>query len=426
MANMRIIVPRCGNLLTRVSASQITLSTGTANSLFPLSYLYDGIPSRAFAAAAAGNLTVDIDGDILQNYGLVEGTFAAGVAPGFTNGSTGTGTLAEEGTIVHLGGSTKSQKVSTGAGPGVGRAHRDILVRAGEVLTPDFWLRTDGTATICVRLQDQQTGKWWDGAAWQASVSNWTTHNTTTWTEKTPTAATLDSAVNWRAGLGWVRLSFVVDSATALGSGYFDDCVLWPSCDFCGVFGHNIPLGATVDFRSSTSSGWGSPTTEATLAVYQPSFYSILAAPVARRFWRVRITDAIALAALYMGQLVIGSTVTLTASPDYPVSVRRRTDHNRAVTRFGHPHVSAITQTPAREADLAFTLLPIAQFRELRDQIYLACNGDLNSLVAIPRDDDPEHCFFGRIDGALEHQLVMADNWTSRLHLVEHPFPVVA
>lgn len=425
MANMRIIAPRAGNLLTRVASGQVTLTTGSANSLFPLSKIYDGIPSRAFIAASPGDIAVTVDGDLLQGYGLVEGTFSGGVAPGWTNGSTGGGTPAEEGTIVHPGGSAKSQKLTAASGSQVARVYRDVLVRAGETLNPDLWLRTDGTATICVRLQDLQTAKYWNGSAWAAGVANWFTHATTTWTQKNTTAPTTESAATWRAGWGWVRLSFVVDGATATGSGYFDDAVLFPTCDFIGLFGHNVPIGATVELLSSTSSGWGGPTTEATLTVYQPTFYSILPAGVARRYWRLRITDPIALAALYQGQLVIGSTVTLTGAPDYPITIRRRFDHTRASSRYGHQHVSAVTQTPAREADLAFSLLPVAQLRELLQQLYLASSGDLYSLVVIPRDDDPEVCMFGRIDGVSEETLAMADNWTTRLRVTEHPFPVV-
>lgn len=425
MANLRIIVPRVGNLLSRVAASQVTLNTGSANSLFPITNLYDGIPSRAFISAAAGDLAVTVDGDLLQGYGLVEGTFSGGVAPGWTNGSTGGGTPAEEGAVVHSGGSTKSQKLTAASGSQVARVYRNLLCRAGETLNGDLWLRTDGTATICARLRDMQTGKYWNGSSWSASVSDWFTHATTTWTQKNTSPPTLDSAAVWKAGAGYVQLSFVVDGATATGSGYFDDAVLYPSIDFAGIFGHNVPVGATVELLSSTSSGWGSPTTEATLSVYQPSFYSILSSAVARRYWRLRITDPIALAALYMGQLVLGSTVTVTGSVDYPVSLRRRFDHTRAATRYGHQRVSAITQTPAREADLAFSLMPVAHLRELLQQVYLACSGDLNALVVIPRDDDPELCMFGRIDGVSEETLVMGDNWTTRLRVQEHPFPVV-
>lgn len=414
-------VPRALNLLSRGTT---TLSTGSAASGYPLTYLYDGKPSVPLVLAAAGNFTVDVDGDLLQGIGACE-TFSGGVATGWTNGSTGTGVLAQGSGAGFFHGGSSSQKVTSGAA-GVGRAQVDKVVRAGEVISGDFWLKTDGTATICVRLQDLSTGKFWDGSAWQSSASNWTTHNTTTWTEKTPTAATVDTAANLRAGATTLRLSFVVDSATAAGDGYFDDVAIWPSVDFVGIFGHNIPIGATVELKSSTSSGWGSPTTEATLTVYQPSFYALLAAPVAKRYWRLQVTDAIADAARYVGELAISSAVTLTRAPDYPIRSPRSWRTGRGETVLGHPHVAQRASQPTRTLDVTWSTSTAAEWREVRDSIFLAAAGDFRDIVLIPRDDDPETCIFGRLAPTIaEDQVILDYRGGYGITVSEHPFPVV-
>jgi hypothetical protein len=416
-------VPRALNLLSRGTT---TLSTGSAASGYPLTYLYDGKPSVPLVLAAAGNFTVDVDGDLLKGYGACE-TFSGGVATGWSNGSTGTGALAQGTGAGFFHGGASSQKLTSGAS-GVARAYRDTLVRAGEVLTWDtVWMKTDGVATVAMRLQDLSTGKWWTGSAWSASVTDITTHNTTTWTDKTPgTAVTVDTAINLRAGVTTLRLSFVVDSSTAAGSGYFDDVALFPSVDFAGAFGHNIPLGATVTLQSSTSSGWGAPTTEATLSVYQPSFYSLLSAPVARRYWRFRVVDTIADAARYLGELVISSAVTLTRAPDYPIRAPRSWRTGRAETMLGHPHVAQRASQPTRALEVTWGTSTAAEWREVRDSIFLAAAGDFRDIVLIPRDDDAETCIFGRIDPTIaEDQVILDYRGGYGLRIAEHPFPVV-
>lgn len=424
MSSFRAVSPRM-NLLTRVASGQVTFSTNSANSLFPVARLSDGIPSRACIAAAAGSIAIDVDGDLLQGYGAMESTFAGGFAGGWSDGSTGGGVGADETSITH--GGSHAQKLTAASGSQVARGYRDILVQAGESIPIEAWLRGDGTATVYARVQDLTTFKWWDGSAWQSSVSSWGSRSSAASYAKSTSTIVVDSATNLRSGISTLRVSFVVDGSVATGSGYVDDVAMWPAVDFVSVHGHNIPLGATVDLLSSTSSGFGAPTTEASaIAVYHPSFYKILSAAHTNRYTRFKVTDSAAVAALYLGQLVLGATITMTAAPDYPISTRRRTDHDRAVTRYGHQHVSAVTTTPAREVTLPFGTRTAAEFREIRDRLYLAAVGDLHSLVVIPRDDDAEGCYFGRLDGALDDDLAVLD-YRGRLALrvQEHPFPVV-
>lgn len=421
MSEFLFVSPQVLNLLAR---GVTTLSTGTANSLHPITNAYNGQPSKPLILSAAGSYTITVDGDLTQGYGAIEGTFSGGVAPGFTDGSTGGGVPAEEGAVVHSGGSTKAQKLTASTGSRVARVYRDVLVRAGEELSYEAYLSGDGTATVYARAQDLNTGKWWDGSAWQSSVSSIGSRATATYAATTDTI-TAETAVNLRAGLTTIRFSFVVDGSVATGSGYVDDFAVWPSVDFCGIFGHNIPIGATVLFRSSTSSGWGAPTTQATMTVYQPSFFSVLAAPVAERYWRFQVTDAIASVTPYVGEVVMGSTLALTKSVDYPLETTRMYRHTRMEGPLGHVFVGQRSARPSRVLPLTWGVMSAASLREIRDQLYLAAMGDLHSLIVIPRDDDPELCIYGRLQDEYRDGVAIVDYRQTGLVIVEHPFPVV-
>ena len=422
MASTRVLASSKFNLLKRGTTS---ISTGTADANYPVTNLYDGEPSTPLLVTAAGNVTLDVDGDLLKQVGDMEGTFSVGVAAGFTDRSTGDGTPAQEGTLVHAG--AKAQKLSTAAA-GVARVSIDLDVLAGEVLSLSAWLRGDGTATISAQLQDLATNKFWNGSIWSSSSAvTWAGRSTASYAESTSTV-TVDTADNIRAATTTLRLSFYVSSAVAAGAGYVDDVAVWPSVDCVSLHGHNIPVGAQVDLLSSTSSGWGSPTTEADdIPVYQPAFYSLLAAAVAKRYWRVRITDSIAREPIYIGELVIGAAVTLTASPNYPLPVAEAYRHQRAQTALGRRYVLQRVTQPARVATLDYEGLSAAQGRELRRLVYLASVGDLYPCVVIPQDDDAERVYHGRLaTDEHEEQTEFLTYRRVRLVVSEQPFPVLS
>lgn len=414
MASTRVLL---GNLYARGTT---TLAAGTSAAAYPLANLYDGRPGKPWrGGAAAASFLFQVDGNLALN-GDMEAAFVSGAPPGWTASNTGTGAATRDTT--HNSG-TYGCKLT--AGTGTSSIYYDLTARPGEKITVTVAFKGDGTGTMRAKLRNLTTGfHLTSGSSWQRNSTDFATRSASTWATTTlsPTVEVYSTVLSDTCTL---RLTIHLDDATQVG--YADDVYLWPWVDFASIHGHNLGQATTVQLDSSDdASSW---TTEATLTLAQPAFYSLLSAAVGHRYYRLNLSDLVALTVPVVGEAVIGQTIALSRTPRHPESAPWDEGLSypqvRAVTPAGAQFVASRTSRSVRRRAFEFIARDQATVDELVEVIWRRTSGGATPGVLIPYDSEPV-ALFGRPLAVSQPRRVSDLSWSTIVDWSEEPGPVVA
>jgi hypothetical protein len=393
--------------MLRVAASIVPSS---ADPLYSLSALYDNA-SDAFwkFGTFAGGENALIDGDQLV-YGNFE-NWSGGAPVGWVVA----GTVAQD-TVVKAGAFSAKISGTTGS------VSRILTLTSGRHYVLDGWVEGDGAlGKYHAYLQNLATKSWWNGAAWQAAKVEVVAPATTASYQNVLQTLQLEGFQACGGDLVNVQLT-----VACLEAGFCraDEFYVYPTIDYCGIHGHSIDSGVAPTIASAPNNPGGSLTftTQATMGVLQPVFYSVLGARVANRWWKFTLPVANQ-AEAGLAELVLGETYTLGRPQDFDWSVSPMFDQVEAVNRQGKRFEFPLSDYPHRAIGLNFLYPTLANYAEARDEIVARSLGVANPLIVIPDDSDPVMAALCRQTAKWNVKRHLGNVWNaSALTFEEQPF----
>lgn len=402
-----------GNLLARGTT---TLATGTTDSNYPLTNIYDGVPGTPWrAGAAASSFVIHVDGNLVGN-GNLETWTSATLAGTWTESVTGTGDV------------TRSTTVNSGtyaalftAGTGTAALYQDITVRSGEQINVTVALRGDGTGTMRASLRNLTTGYYLTtSSTWQAASTDFATRSTASYatTSKTPTVEAYSVTGSDTCTL---RLTIYLNDNGR--TGYADDCYIWPYVDFASIHGHTLSNKHTVTLeRSSDDSAW---TSEGTMTVAPSAFFLAITA-ANYRYWRIAIADATALTAPQIGEAVISQSTSLSQPWRHPALTAAGEGESWPQVRLTSPGGSVYARRrldrQTRSRSLTWQHTDATTKEQLLDELWRRTQGGTTPVVLVPWDSEAV-CLYGRVEGDIAPSRIDSAIWQTALTFVSEPGP---
>lgn len=411
-----------GNILTLSGLRYNVLQTGTVtvsteDALYPKSRLYDDRPIQPFKTTDTSNETIDIDGNRIVNGDLDD--WSAGAPVGWSV----LGTITEEVAIVRSG---SAVRITGGSIFGI---YQDFTVKSGERVVLNGWRRITaaGQGEFLGTLLNLDTGHYWDGAAWQTGAPAFLTDTTnTSYTQFGPTALTVEPFSVVGRDTCTLRLMLQNIDSTATDYVYVDDWFLWPSIDFCAIFGNNIGASVQVRIERGATSALG--TTEGLMTVAKPSFYSSFATVRDDRFWQIEFVGD-NLTPLVLGEVVLGKATTLTRRmTGEGYTIEDVFDTIAAVTETGDHMAVSRSEDPRTNLSMEFKFTGTSADTDLdqqRAELFKRCHGDARSVVIVPDSARPE-VVMGKVNREFGVRRFLSDYYTDRTLVVNGmPFPLL-
>lgn len=425
---MRFIAGQDLNLIER--ARSITPSPA-ADSLFPVTRLYDGYADAVFrfgSNAADPKITADLA--MLDSAGADNGnldTWAASLPTSWVVTATGGGTVTQE--TPGRGGSGSAARLTKGAG--VASVKKTYRVRAGERLTIEVYLARNLSGIASAQVYDPGTRKYLHSSgAWQAAQTYFAAESASgAYVQKT-LAFQVEGFVAHQGGIAYLEIS-VFDTGAGGGTDYalVDDLFLWPTWNAVVVVGHNIDPGMVTELRSDTAAFAGAGTLEATLTPTRPAFVGYLGTPAAKRYARLALAGAQSSqgGAIYVGELVVCYLETALVGPADGMRVRYVPDQTRHSTRSGHVTVTRhaderrVVQMTFERVDPLYT----TEVREARDEIMRRTQFGVHPIVVAPFNDIADIVIHGRVSSNYELVLLFPTLWEDDILVEESALPTV-
>ena len=395
-----------GDLFNFLARGPSALTVSDENPLYPATRLYDGRPEEEFRFLTNGAdrmLTKDLNE-------IPNGGFETSTLDGWIESSVGSSNAGtEEVTTVNSGAKALRLTLTTAGGSNYASRYRDITVRAGEARTISAALRGSGTVSARIRIQCLETGYFLtSGAAWQSAATDCLTRATASYaTSSVP--YTTQSLATVRGSLCTLRIRAIATEASATGVVYVDDVYDWPSWDFLSVHGHNLGPVA-CELRSSTDAFVGVDTLEATATIAQPTFYSRLGAPIARRYVRVKLAGTNH-QTIRLGEVVVGYALSAARNPRQGYTEGTLWPGTVMVGPGRSRWTRALSDHALRTYLLQFRYWTGAHHQEARDEIIRRCRVNLSPLVMVVESTRPD-VIYGSIDtGTWEVQRSIGSTW---------------
>lgn len=399
-----------GERVNRLETGTVSLLIGSADPLFPITNLYDGRPSRSFrTTSATTSIQILVDGNSVVNGSL--DSWSGGAPSGWT---------VESGTVTQT--VVAGEFVNGSAAKfNPGLISQNFTVRSGEKRTISSQLRGDGVAGIAMTLQNLTTGsQLQNNGTWSSGGGSVMSRVPNTYAAASVNY-TVEPFSTTQADTCTMRL---VIAAAALG--YADDIYDYPAADFVSVHGHNLDASVLARFYSATDSLFPIATLQATIAIVQPSFYALLAAPVYARYFTFYLTYLVGANSVIpeIGELVIGQTYALTVPPEYGAEIGYMRDDVATDTGVGELAVYARSAQTRRTLGLKFHFETETRMRAARDEVFRRSGGRLNPIVVIPDTTLPD-VIFGRLDRTWKVTRTLTTYYDQNdLQISELPFPV--
>jgi hypothetical protein len=424
VGQMRVLTGANFNLLRR---GVVTLTSGTAESSFPLTNVYDMLASEPLIFTAAGTprrITVDLD--YLQDQGAFESL------TGWTDADAGTGVSALDASPRPGSGGTNAVKLTCGATGAANKAERykDVTVPAGKKIKLYAYHDSDGTGVARLIIQNLRTGYYLTAAgAWSATIDYAIASTSTAYPQSTVTF-TVQSFSTCKADE--VTLRITVQNITATSDVWFDEVHLVPAVDVTSIHGHNFPPSATITVLSSDDN-FSTSTTRFTLTGAIPSCGEVLGAVVYARYWRLNIADSLATpqAAWRLGEWILGETYTLTQQPRHPGvapwSFSKTLPQVANATELGEETRIPLTEDGQRTRTYPFRDVVTSTLTTDLDEVVERSRYGTRSWLLIP-DDTGTEALLVRLSGngwSAESLSGGQDGWDRALAIQELPFPVV-
>ncbi len=411
-----------GRYLNHLSRARSVVAS-SAQIEFPIQWAYDKDATRPWIAVVdAVDVTVRAD-LAFDDFGDFEGTFVAGIPPGFTSRHGNLGSSSAE--TVAMSSGLKALKLNTTLGIDVAEVSRDYAVSRGEELVITADLRSDGVARVSCRVYDLQTRRWWNGTAWVLSEAEAFYTEGLPWSPK----AVVVPIVRGPGDFSIVRISFRSITASGGGAavGWVDNFWVHPSWDCGAIIGHNIDSGTPVSIEESTNGA--SYTTVAFARTTVPSCYAL--APARRtsrwagfKFPGTNYGDASA-RSLYAGELIIAQLWNPGSSWSNAFPVSWMPKQLRHQTPAGRTHVTALSANIPRRIQLDLELLDDNIRNAFRDDLALRTNLGEHYALVVPDTALPD-VYYGRVTGGLDSTRTAASAYEkTTITLEEDGFPTV-
>lgn len=403
------------NTVGRAAAASTGFIVLTDQSVLnPPAGLYDGLASLAARFLTTSSGMISVDKNVIVN-GTME-TAATSSAAVLASWVVDSGAVSRT-SAQHSRGSFAMQ-----IGAGAGQAHLDILVNADERFTVSAALLGDGANAARIQVQNLQTFSYFTSSGgWQAAQTFCMTQTAAAWSTVFRTGNVESYSPSVLEDTMWVRIT----ASAAAGTVFVDDVIYSPATNLVALIGFmNLDPGIVAKIVSS-SDGFTTQTTEATLAQYTPSFYYYTSTPIDREYIRIYFAgvNSTQSGPIYGGELILAQPTVLSRpfSPSLPIVFSDAQD--RQSTVLGQQQVYRMGQQPIRTAALPYLMTTLAEYRQVRDVLRRAQYGATPSVM-VPATTDPEVCIFGKFEeswSATQDPVV----WDSAtLKMVEMPFPV--
>jgi hypothetical protein len=402
-----------------ISSSQSEDPLFAGPSGFPWEGLADGKPgsiSKFASLLSTPDILADIDLIVASG---ADGTFdnVPSFPAGWTTSLTGTGAVARDTGNKHAGPSS----VKLSAGTGSATVYVDVVVRTGSSNRIAVWLKADASSTVGARIQNQQTGYYWNGTTWTKAVSTWVTKTGAgAFTEHT-SVVPVESYDTMTGPLATLRVSFF--NATIGSDGWVDDAILIPAVDFCSIHGHNIdPRSAPELFSSDDGAAF---TSRALFTMRKPSCFVRITTPIYARYWKLLFSDINSSTSgpIWMGELVLGKAAIFRSTAQ-PMQAGYSAQQVLVPRRFGAPAAYAMGQFELRSIPLKVLCESVTDRKTFFDE-WRRCLAGAPAVV-VPHDSDGHtDVIFGKLPDTLPHDWQNTKFVTITMPVDELPLPVI-
>lgn len=380
----------------------VILEGASADPSYPLVKAYDGQPASPFrTTAAVTGMCISFANNLVKNGDFEQGTVGWTAAGATLTSESGAGNFYK---------GAKSAKVVNSAAPGLIQADY-VTVQAGQWIQIWAAAKSDGTNTICLVLTCLETGNsilpsglW--GTGGQAAMSK----TGATMTAFTPITFQVPAYSELGKSTATLRIALVGLSNPC--TYYWDEVLLVPAIDFMGIFGHGFDASTALALVGSTADYWYSGTWGSQL-IGGPVPGSCLTRQATIGFVSTRVYDPFPRLVFYPGQLwnlipttkvpwigeaVVGQTIELSQTPDYPLAIEYKEPNVRFATSGGSQWVLPRGGQALRRATLSFAYLTDADYIQARDVLYGMSRGGAYPVILIPTETDPGEGLYGRLE----------------------------
>lgn len=389
-----------GPTLNHLSRGTVTQTVGSTASLYPLTNLYNRRPDKPWRCNGVGSAvptnTFKIDTLLLTNADFE--TYSSGFT-GWTSSVTGTGAIADEGSLVHAG----SHAAKFVPGNGTAYLYQDVTVRSGEIIYVYAWLRGDGTGAVDVRLQLLETGQYYASGAWSTTPGDWATRTTASYAQSQE-AVTIPAYTATLRDTLTLRVRIGCDDAGQVA--YVDDASVTLGVDWLSIHGHNLDPSSTIAVTSSWDDSSYTAITDLTPTVTQPAFYALDGAATHGRWWKVAVTTpSLAGYYAYIGELILGCSESGAVNVRHPgVSAWDQVmDQEQAsvATAGGYEWRYARRDRPRRSRRLPIRVTTLADWKSIEQSILWRASG---SPIVIAPDSTETDVLYGQAQVAAAWQ----------------------
>lgn len=399
-----------------LSASTSYLTASDVNPLFPLTNLGDGFSAMAFRFQTTSSGRIDTDKNAMDNWSMeVAATSSSTVLANW---------VVDSGTVTRTSSVANSGSFSMSLGAGAATAHQDVLVNADERFTLFAALRGDATNFSKISVQNLQTFNYLTSAgAWQVAQTFCITGPTAAGFSVFSRTASIEAfSPTQMNDTMWLRITV----ASTAGTVFADDVVYSPATGIVGLFGFlNIDPGVVVKIISS-SDGFTTQTTEATMVDYRPSFFYYTTTPIDRRYIRVQFggVNSSASGPIFGGELFLGQPRAIVRTFDPSYSLVFSDAQERQETVIGGMQVFRLDTHSVRTINLPYRYTNLAEYQEMRDVARRAQHGAAPAVI-VPASTDGEVCLLARIEPTFTAVQGPMPNYFegSSLKATELPFP---
>lgn len=402
-----------------------TVSYSDQNALFPWTGVVDGVPGTIGQFNTQGS-ALFVKWDLHLNGNMT--TWAGGDPTGYTDISTGTGSVTQDSVTFH--GAPSSARL-TGGASGVGALRRIYVVRPGDLWKASFRLTNNASGTMDVQIRNLDTGDYLGvGDSWQSSQT-YRFQNATTGGAFDLSTATFRIQTHEIVGQDVCTLEVIVRKSTN-DNGWVDNWIVIPGADYFSVHGHNVGLangiaGVLMSGSDDDSAYSDYFDGDALVNPRYPSFYEIIASPEYHQFWRLSYAGTPTSGrAVYYGEIVLSQVQTALAYPHFGYTWVHRKVQTRTTTPGGVTKVyrRALARNYERSLSLNFRPRTDAVRTSFRDDVWVRSDGGAHPSILIPDDTKPE-VLFGRFMDSFEAERQFLTIHETDLAFVEEPFPVV-
>lgn len=415
--------------------------------------LYDDDSSVLYASdSLASAQEIVVDGN--QRYALAadyvtlvevaqgfEGTWALGAPVGWTKGTTGTGTVTEETSIVHAG--SKAVKFDKENEADASFIWADFLIPSGWTMSSRVWSRgpSPNGGTI-VRIQDLSNGLYLgSGSPWGVSVADFvlpTSGSTYTVTAINSGSFVIQPMSVTKRDRTVIRVLIGMPSGAnnAGDHSYVDEFSLFGAPDFLSLHRTNFRPHVTLTLSRSLQEPGSTTWTPIWTAPGQEDIFTKLAAPSVFRFHKLEfVPAAITAASANVEKPVIGEMVLSQATNLLRPTQGLRTKWTQPQSRAGRGRFRfRETAKPHRTLELEFLHTEdVASFVQMRDEIYHRSGGGVFPVtIAMPAESqvpsatptgDSANVVFGVLAEDLEMGKELLPHYRQVLRVEEFPAP---